>query len=114
MSLLSLFGIGTAYAAGPSTTEGSLMSMLPMLLIFVAVFYFLLIRPQQKRAKEQRELISSLSQGDEVVTNGGVLGTINKMSDDFVVLTIAENVNITLQKGSIGKTLPKGTIESIS
>ena len=116
MSLLSTLGIGNAYAvAAPAAGhESGLMSMLPMLVIFVVVFYFLLIRPQSKRAKEHRELIGNLSQGDEIVTNGGVLGQISKMSEDFVVLRIAENVNITLQKGSITKILPKGTLESIS
>ena len=107
MNLLSLLGIGNAFAAAApaASHESTLMSMLPMLVIFVLVFYFLLIRPQSKRAKEHRELIGGLNQGDEVVTNGGLLGKISKMSEDLVRLTIAENVDITVQKGSITKTL---------
>ncbi len=75
--------------------------------------YFLIIRPQSKRAKEHRELMASLKTGDEVVTSGGLLGKINKISDNFVVLEIAKDVEITMQKASIAASLPKGTIKSV-
>lgn len=119
MSILNLLGISQAFAAAapaasqhPSTASG-LLSMLPMLIIFILVFYFLLVRPQQKRAKEQRSLMESLSVGDEVVTTGGILGRINKLRDNFVVITIAKGVEITMQKGAISSVLPKGTLESV-
>lgn len=84
-----------------------------MLIILMLVFYFFLIRPQTKRAKEHRELVSALEKGDEVVTVGGILGKITKVTDDFVVLDIANNLEIKVQKHSVQATLPKGTIKSI-
>jgi preprotein translocase subunit YajC len=115
MSILSLFGINdalatTAPAAQPQS--GGLWSMLPMLIIFVLVFYFLLIRPQAKRAKEHRKLIDNLNKGDEVLTSGGLIGRIAKIDNDFIVLTIADNVDITLQKAAIAAVLPKGSMKS--
>ncbi len=115
MTFLNLLGIQDALAAGAgqSSPESSLMSMLPMLVIFVLIFYFLLIRPQSKRAKEQRKLISELSNGDEVVTSGGMLGKIVKVSDDFLILSIADNTEIVIQKSAISTTIPKGTIKAV-
>ncbi len=118
MSLLSLLGISTAHAATTAATpaaapEGSFLSVLPMLIIFVAVFYFLLVRPQSKRAKEQRKLLASLAVGDEVLTTGGIIGRITKLRDNYVVLNIANNTDITFQKGAIATVLPKGTMESV-
>jgi len=115
MSFLNLLGIGNAYAqaanAHPSAGQG-FMSMLPMLLILIAFMYFLIIRPQSKRAKEHRQLIGNLKKGDEVVTTGGLLGKINKITDNFITLEIADNVEITIQKASIATSLPKGTMKS--
>jgi len=79
----------------------------------IVIFYFFLIRPQSKRAKEHRELVSSLDKGDEVVTSGGILGKVNKVTDDYVVIEIAANMEIKLQKHAVQATLPKGTIKSI-
>ena len=84
-----------------------------MLVVMVVVFYFFLIRPQQKRAKEHKNLVQSLNKGDEVMTSGGILGRVTKVTDDFVVLEIANNLEIKLQKQSVQATLPKGTIKSI-
>lgn len=86
--------------------------MLPLLLMF-AVLYFLMIRPQIKRAKEQKSMIEALQKGDEVVTQGGVIGTVKKVSDTYVVLEVAENVEIAVQKQAVGAQLPKGTIKTI-
>lgn len=118
MSILSLIGIGTAYAAAtpagtPSTPAAGFLSMLPMLLLIVVVFYFLLVRPQSKRAKEQKELISSLNMGDEIMTSGGIIGRITKLRDNYVALNIGHEVEIILQKNAIVMVLPKGTIDSI-
>lgn len=79
----------------------------------VVLFYFFLIRPQNKRAKEHRELISSLDKGDEVVTAGGILGKVTKVTDDYVVIEIGNGLEIKLQKSSVQATLPRGTIKSI-
>jgi len=75
------------------------------------VFYFMLIRPQMKRAKEQRAMIGGLAKGDEVVTNGGIAGRIDELGDSFVTLEIAANVKIKLQKSAITLVLPKGTLK---
>ena len=77
------------------------------------LFYLILWRPQAKRAKEHRELVSGLSKGDEVLTSGGILGRITKVSDDYVTVEVAEGVEVNLQKSAIGAALPKGTIKSI-
>lgn len=118
MSLLSLVGISNAYAtaagagAHPASASEGFLSMLPMLIIFVAVFYFLLVRPQQKRAKEHKNLMSSLSVGDEIVTTGGIVGRLTELKEQFMVLTIAKDVKITMQKNAIANVLPKGTMDA--
>ena len=80
---------------------------------FVLIFYFLLIRPQNKRRKEHQELVSSLNKGDEVVTAGGVVGTITKVEDDFVKVQVSDQVEMRVQKTAVGATLPKGTLKSL-
>jgi len=104
------FFISSAYAQDASPT-GGLMSFLPLIVIF-AVFYFMLIRPQMKRSKEHRQLVSQLGKGDEVVTNGGLLGRITDVSESFVTLEIADNVQIKLQRQAVTNVMPKGTIKS--
>ena len=104
------FLIASAYAQDASS-QGGLMSFLPLILIF-AVFYFMLIRPQMKRAKEHKKLVSELSKGDEVVTNGGLLGKITDVSDSFVTLELADNIEIKLQRHAVTNVMPKGTINS--
>jgi len=80
---------------------------------FVVIFYFLIWRPQSKRAKEQKSLIDSISIGDEVMTNGGILGKVTKLDDHYVALQVADNVTLKMQKSSVAAVLPKGTIKSI-
>ncbi len=104
------FLIASAYAQDASS-QGGLISFLPLILIF-AVFYFMLIRPQMKRAKEHRKLVAELSKGDEVVTNGGLLGKIIDVSDSFVTLELADNIEIKLQRHAVTNVMPKGTINS--
>ncbi len=118
MSILNMIGIATAQAAttapaGHQSAAAGFLSMLPMLIIFVAVFYFLLVRPQQKRAKEHKALMDSLSVGDEVVTTGGMIGRLSKLRDNFVVITFGKDLEIAMQRGAISSVLPKGTIETI-
>jgi preprotein translocase subunit YajC len=104
------FFIASAYAQDASA-QGGLLSFLPLIVIFV-VFYFLLIRPQMKRAKEHKSLVAQLANGDEVVTSGGLLGKVTHVGDSFVTVELAENVKVKLQKHAIASVMPKGTIKS--
>lgn len=105
------FFIASAYAQDAASSPNSMLSFLPLIVIFI-VFYFLLIRPQTKRAKEHRHLVEKLATGDEVVTNGGVLGKITHVGDSFVTVELAENVKIKLQKQAVASVVPKGTMKS--
>jgi len=80
---------------------------------FILIFYFLMWRPQSKRTKEHKNLVSGLSKGDEVITNGGIAGKISKVTDDFIRVEVAEGVEIKVQKVAISSALPKGTLKSI-
>ncbi|MEM8845301.1 MAG: preprotein translocase subunit YajC [Pseudomonadota bacterium] len=102
--------ISNAYAESAPAAAGGGMEMLIMIGIFFAIMYFMLIRPQQKRAKEHKALMESLTKGDEVVTNGGMMGKIKSVSDDVVRVELAENVIIKIQKQSINNVLPKGSL----
>ena len=104
----------TVYAATAGGGEGSagLINLL-FLAGFVLIFYFLLIRPQNKRRKEHQALVGGLAKGDEIVTAGGIVGLINKVEDDFVKVQVGDNVEMRIQKSAIGATLPKGTIKSL-
>ncbi len=83
-----------------------------MIVVFIGIFYFLLIRPQQKKAKDHQSMISKLSTGDEVVTSGGVLGRVTDVGDSFVTLEIADSVRIKVQKVQVTSLMPKGTLKS--
>jgi preprotein translocase subunit YajC len=104
--------ISSAYAqAAPgAAAPNPLMSFLPLIIIF-GIFYFMLIRPQMKRAKEARAMIAALAKGDEVLTNGGLLGRIEDIADAFVTVEIADNVRVKMQKNAVTAVLPKGTIK---
>ena len=110
MSLL----VSDAYAqsAGAGGFGGGGMGQIIILVVFVGVFYFLLIRPQQKRMKDQQAMLARLASGDEVVTAGGILGRITEVSDTFVTLEIADSVRIKVQKAQITQLMPKGTLKS--
>ena len=84
-----------------------------LLVGFVAIFYFLLWRPQAKRRKEHQALMASISKGDEVVTAGGILGQITKVEDDVIMVRVAGNIEVRLQKSAVGSTLPKGTLKAL-
>ena len=100
----------TAPAAAGGDTQSSLMSMLPLVLMFV-VLYFVMIRPQMKKQKEHRAMVDALAKGDEVVTAGGVLGKVTKISDAFVSVEVANGVEIQIQRQAVAQVLPKGTIK---
>ncbi len=109
------FFVSNAYAdtAAAPAQQGGGLSLIMMTGIFILFMYFVMWRPQSKRVKEHRNLISSLAKGDEVVTAGGILGRVVKISDTYIVLSLADNVEITMQKSSISNVLPKGTLKSI-
>ena len=96
---------GAAQAPPPG---GGLMGLVPLLLIFV-LFYFLLIRPQAKRAKEHKQMVESLAKGDEVVTNGGIVGRITDLDENFLRVEIAEGVTVQVQRQAVMTLVPKGT-----
>ena len=102
-----------AQAAGGGPFQGdTLLTFLPMVAIFV-VFYFLLIRPQQKKAKEARAMLEALQKGDEIVTAGGVLGKISKIGEQYLTVEIASGTEIMVQRGAVAQLLPKGTIKAL-
>jgi preprotein translocase subunit YajC len=112
ISISQLF-ISNAYAEGAVAPQsGGFMEFLPLIAL-VAVFYFLILRPQQKRSKEHKVMMEALQKGDEVVTAGGALGRVEKVGDDYVAVEIADKVVIQVQKVAIQTVLPKGTIKSI-
>jgi preprotein translocase subunit YajC len=106
--------ISNAFAQGTAAggIQSNLMSFLPLILMF-GVLYFIMIRPQMKRQKEHRNMLSAMAKGDEVVTNGGIVGKVTKVSEAYVGVEIAEGTEITVQKASVTTILPKGTIKSL-
>nr|WP_257030389.1 preprotein translocase subunit YajC [Paraburkholderia bryophila] len=106
--------ISNAFAQGTATggIESNLMSFLPLILMF-GVLYFIMIRPQMKRQKEHRNMLSAMAKGDEVVTNGGIVGKVTKVGEAYVGVEISEGTEITVQKASVTTILPKGTIKSL-
>jgi len=104
------FLISDALAATTAASDNGLSSLL-LMLGFLVIFYFMLWRPQAKRAKEQRNLLNNLSKDDEVITSGGLLGKIVKINDDLVDLKITEGIEVKIQKSAIVSLLPKGTIK---
>lgn len=116
-ALLILMGLGLAslsYADSNSAgATPSMISNLLLLVVFLFLFYFLLIRPQTKKVKEHQALISNIAKDDEVVINGGMMGKVTKISDQFVVVEIADGIEVKVQKQAISSSVPKGTIKSI-
>ena len=102
-----------AEAAGNGQSGGGSVQFLATIVVFTLVFYFIIIRPQSKRQKEQRAMISALNKGDEVVTNGGTLGRITKAGDNFLTLEVAQGVEIKVQRSAVAQVMPKGTIKAV-
>jgi len=104
--------IPSAYAqAAGGPQQNAFLQLLPLVLIFV-VFYFLLIRPQAKRAKEHKAMVAALAVGDEVVTSGGILGKVTETAEQFLTVEIAEGVRVKVQRHTVGAVLPKGTLKT--
>ena len=106
------FFISDAMAQGAEGSAGTLELILPLLLMF-GIFYFLLIRPQQKKAKEHKKMVEALGKGDEIITNGGLLAKIAAIDENFLTCTIAANVEVKIQRHAITSVLPKGTIQNL-
>ncbi|MHA6844427.1 MULTISPECIES: preprotein translocase subunit YajC [Ralstonia solanacearum species complex] len=108
--------ISDAYAqtagAAPGGAGSGLMSFLPIILMFV-VLWFIMIRPQMKRQKETKTMLEALAKGDEVVTAGGILGKVTKVADQYVTVEVAPNTEVTVQKNAVTTVLPKGTLKSL-
>jgi len=107
------FLISSAMAQTAADAPGFLQSFFPLILIFV-LFYFLLIRPQMKRAKGHRKMVTELSSGDEVVTNGGLLGRVTRVGESFLTVELSQGIEVHLQKNAVANVLPKGTIKSVN
>jgi preprotein translocase subunit YajC len=104
--------IPAAYAQAGGASPGGSLAPVIMMVAFGAIFYFLLIRPQQKKAKDHQNMVSRLSVGDEVVTSGGILGRVTDVGDTFVTIEIADSVRVKVQKGQVTSLMPKGTVKS--
>ena len=107
-----MISLAHAQTAGAADPTGGLMQMLPLILMFV-VLWFLMIRPQMKKAKEHKALLAALAKGDEVVTQGGLVGRVTKVGENYVSLEIAEGTEVVVQKPAIGLVLPKGTLKTL-
>ena len=104
--------ISNAWAQS-TPSQGGGTSFIIMMVVFIAIFYFIIIRPQAKQAKEHKAMIESLSKGDEIVTNGGIVGRINKIGDNFIAVEIAKDLEIKVQRHAVTTVLPKGTMKSL-
>ncbi|MFT4197076.1 MAG: preprotein translocase subunit YajC [Pseudoxanthomonas sp.] len=116
MNLLDfLIPAAHAQSAAPAAAPaGGGLGMLLFPILLIAVMYFVMIRPQMKRQKEHRGMLDKLAKGDEVITTGGIAGTVTDISDNFVTVEIADGVRVRVQKGAVGNVLPKGTLKSVN
>lgn len=113
LAALALATSQLAYAEGAAPAPMGVTGQLVFLGGFLLIFYFLLWRPQSKRQKEHKNLISELAKGDEVVTAGGMLGKVTKVTEDFIVIEVADGVQLPIQKVAVTAALPKGTIKDV-
>ena len=112
MNLLDLL-ISPAHAQAAAAPGAPGLSSLLLPVALLAVMYFIMIRPQMKRAKEHRAMLEKLAKGDEVITSGGIAGVIRDIGDNFVTVEVSDNVQLRVQRGAIGHVLPKGTLKSL-
>ncbi len=110
---MSFFIESVHAAAEPAAQSGDPMSGMLFFVGMLALMYFLLIRPQQKRSKEHKKMVEAITKGDEIVTNGGMLGKITEMGDQYISLEIANNIEVKLQRHAIATVLPKGSIKAV-
>ena len=108
------FFISDAMADGAAAApQGGGLQLIIMMAIFFGIMYFMIIRPQQKRAKEHRELISSISKGDEIIAGGGIIGKVVNLGDNFIEMNVAEGSTIKVQRQAVSAVMPKGTMKSL-
>jgi len=106
------FLLSNAWAeSAPPPANAGFINLIMMILLIV-VFYFLLIRPQTKRVKEHKQMVESLAKGDEVVTNGGLLGRITQLGDNFIIIEIAQDIEVKVQRQAVASVMPKGTLKN--
>lgn len=105
--------ISNAYAQAATAPAGGGIGSLIMMIVMFGILWFLMIRPQMKRAKEHKAMVEALAKGDEVVTQGGVAGRISELGDTYIHLEVADNVNILVQRPSVAMVLPKGTLKTL-
>lgn len=107
--------ISQAHASADAAQQGGGMQLIIMMVLFAVIFYFMIYRPQAKRVKEHKNLMSSMGKGDEVLTGGGLVGKITKISDDsdFIVIALGDKNEVTIKKDFVTAVLPKGTIQSL-
>ena len=110
---LLLLSAGSSWAEGGAQQAPGWIDFVPLVLL-VVIFYFFLIRPQNKRAREHRELVAAIAKGDEVVTAGGIIGKVVKVTDDFIVIETSGQVEISFQKSAVTASLPKGTLKELN
>ena len=107
------FFISDAMAQGAGGQAGGTLELILPLLLMFGIFYFLLIRPQQKKAKEHKTMVEALGKGDEIITNGGLLAKITEVDENFLTCRISDNVEVKVQRHAIASVLPKGTIKNL-
>lgn len=107
------FLIPVAHAAGSGGADGNAIYSIGMIVVFFVIMFFLVIRPQMKRQKEHKKLVANLEKGNEVITAGGVAGRVREVGENFLVVEIANDVEIRIQKSSVSAVVPKGTMESL-
>jgi preprotein translocase subunit YajC len=106
------FLVSPAYAQQAAQQPNALLQFAPLVFLLV-LFYFVLIRPQMKRNKEQREMLGKLAKGDEVITNGGLAGTVREIGENFLTLELAEGVAVKLRKDAVASVMPKGSLKAL-
>lgn len=107
------FFISDAMAQGAGGQDGGILGLLLPLVLMFGIFYFLLIRPQQKKAKEHKSMVEALGKGDEIITNGGLLAKIADVDENFLTCSIADKVEVKIQRHAVTSVLPKGTIKNL-
>ena len=107
-----LIGQAFAQGTGGGSMGGDLMGLLPIILMFI-VLWFIMIRPQMKRAKEHKKMVEELQKGDEIITAGGIVGRVSKLSDAYLTLEVADGVEMRIQRSAVQVVLPKGTLKGI-
>jgi preprotein translocase subunit YajC len=107
------FFISDAMAQGAESQGGGTLELILPLLLMFGIFYFLLIRPQQKKAKEHKNMVGAIGKGDEIITNGGLLAKITSVDDNFLTCKISDNVEVKIQRHAVASVLPKGTIKNL-